>query len=116
MSFGLCCGTGRLVYARLKLGLLDPPSSNPYTKIPPSAANSAENRELAARTAREGVVLLTNPKKTLPLVSDRAYEYTPPAFVWLRFFGHLKAEMSLIHPQRAVWRTSTTVLQLETSI
>ena len=69
-SLGSCCGAGRLVYARLKLGLLDPPSSNPYTKIPPSAANSAENRELAARTAREGVVLLTNPKKTLPLVSN----------------------------------------------
>ena len=70
MSLGSRCGAGRLVYARLKLGLLDPPSSNPYTKIPPSAANSAENRELAARTAREGVVLLTNPKKTLPLVSN----------------------------------------------
>ena len=58
---------GRLVYARIKLGLLDPPDGNPYTKIPRSAANSAENRGLAVRTAQEGVVLLTNAKKTLPL-------------------------------------------------
>ena len=55
------------VYARLKLGLLDPPGANPYTSIPPSAANSAENRALAVQTAREGVVLLTNAKRVLPL-------------------------------------------------
>ena len=32
---------GRLVYARLKLGLLDPPEGNPYAQVPASAANSA---------------------------------------------------------------------------
>lgn len=66
---------GRLVYARIKLGLLDAPGAsiaNPYTKIPPSAANSAENRMLAVRTAQEGVILLTNAKKVLPL---KASEY-----------------------------------------
>ena len=56
-------------YARLKLGLLDPPEGNPYAQIPASAANSAENRALAIRTAREGIVLLTNPRKTLPLAA-----------------------------------------------
>jgi hypothetical protein len=46
-------GPGRLVYARLKLGLLDPPGGNPYASIPLSAANSPLHRALAVQTARE---------------------------------------------------------------
>ncbi len=40
---------------------------NPYLAIPRSAANSAAHRALALQTAREGIVLLTNPTQSLPL-------------------------------------------------
>lgn len=47
---------------------MDPPGLNPYTKIPRSAVNSWEHRELAIEAARQSVVLLTNsPPHALPL-------------------------------------------------
>ena len=65
----------RIFYARLKLGLLDPPGKNPYTKIPRSAANSWAHRALAISAASKGVVLLENTAGVLPL---RAGDYTTP--------------------------------------
>ena len=60
----------RLVLAQLRLGLLDPADDNPYTKIPPSAANSPAMRALALQAAREGIVLLNNDAGVLPLKID----------------------------------------------
>ena len=57
----------RLALAQLRLGLLDPPDRNPYASIPLSAANSLAHRTLALQTAREGIVLLSNPRSELPL-------------------------------------------------
>jgi hypothetical protein len=50
----------------MELGLFDPPEIQPYTKIPPQAANTKENQELALQLARESITLLKN-DGTLPL-------------------------------------------------
>ena len=60
----------RLFEARFRLGMFDPPDSNPYASIPLEANDSAANRGLAARAARESIVLLKNERNTLPLRKD----------------------------------------------
>ncbi len=56
----------RLFKARFQLGMFDPPSMVKYTQIPFSENDSAANRELARKVARETMVLLKN-DGTLPL-------------------------------------------------
>jgi len=58
---------GRLLTARFKLGMFDPPDMVKYSKIPYSVVDSAEHRELAAETARKSIVLLKNENHLLPL-------------------------------------------------
>ena len=60
----------RLFEARFRLGMFDPPEMNPYARIPVEVNDSAANRELAARAARESIVLLKNERNTLPLKKD----------------------------------------------
>ena len=50
----------RLFKARFQLGLFDPPSTVKYVQIPFSENDSAANRELARKAAREAMVLLKN--------------------------------------------------------
>jgi beta-glucosidase len=50
----------RLLTARIKLGMFDPPAMVPYSKIDPSELNSAAHRELALKLANESMVLLKN--------------------------------------------------------
>jgi beta-glucosidase len=50
----------RLFTARIRLGLFDPPSMVPYTKIDDGQLNSAAHRDLARRLADESMVLLKN--------------------------------------------------------
>ncbi len=56
----------RLFTARIRLGMFDPPSLNPYAKIDPSQLNSPAHRELARKLADESMVLLKN-DGTLPI-------------------------------------------------
>jgi beta-glucosidase len=61
---------GRLLSARFRLGMFDPPASVPYTQIPMSEVDSPEHRALALQTAREAIVLLKNRNHILPLGGD----------------------------------------------
>ncbi len=56
----------RLFTARIKLGMFDPPSMVPYSKIDESELNSPAHRALALKLANESMVLLKN-DGTLPL-------------------------------------------------
>ena len=57
----------RLLTARFKLGMFDPPSMVKYAQIPYSVNDSAAHRQLALETARKSIVLLKNEGKALPL-------------------------------------------------
>ncbi|HUV71204.1 MAG TPA: glycoside hydrolase family 3 C-terminal domain-containing protein [Terracidiphilus sp.] len=50
----------RLFTARMKLGMFDPPSMVPYTKIDEKLLNSAQHRALALKLGNESMVLLKN--------------------------------------------------------
>lgn len=56
----------RTFTARIKLGMFDPPSMVPYTRINPNQLNSPAHRALALKLANESMVLLKN-DGTLPL-------------------------------------------------
>ena len=60
----------RLFEARFRLGMFDPPEIVPYAKIPFSANDASDHRELALQAARESIVLLKNDNNTLPLRKD----------------------------------------------
>ncbi len=51
---------GRLMAARFRLGMFDPPELVPYTRISPDVVGSKEHVELARETARQSIVLLKN--------------------------------------------------------
>ncbi|MBN2162470.1 MAG: glycoside hydrolase family 3 C-terminal domain-containing protein [Pontiellaceae bacterium] len=50
----------RLMLARMKLGMFDPPESVPYAAIPYSVVDSPEHDELALEMARKSMTLLKN--------------------------------------------------------
>jgi beta-glucosidase len=60
----------RLMRARFKLGMFDPPEIVPYAQIPPDVVCCDEHRELALQMARESLVLLKNAGNVLPLPKD----------------------------------------------
>ena len=57
----------RLLTARFKLGMFDPPEMVPFNKIDLKVVDSKEHREIALHTARESIVLLKNENNLLPL-------------------------------------------------
>jgi beta-glucosidase len=64
----------RVLAARFRLGMFDPPEKNPYASITKSVVDSPEHRALALESTREALVLLKNdgvlpldPKKTKKL-------------------------------------------------
>jgi beta-glucosidase len=60
----------RLLTARFRLGMFDPPEMVRWTKIPYSVNDSPEHARLALQTARESIVLLKNEGSLLPLKKD----------------------------------------------
>lgn len=60
----------RLLEARFRLGMFDPPEMVPYSKIPFEANDSEEHRKLSLETARKSIVLLKNKNNALPLRKD----------------------------------------------
>ena len=57
----------RLFTARMKLGMFDPDSRVPFSKIPYSTVGSARSREQSIEMARKSIVLLKNENQLLPL-------------------------------------------------
>jgi beta-glucosidase len=58
---------GRLLTARFKLGMFDPPARVKYAQIPYSENDSPAHRQLALEAARRSIVLLKNEGALLPL-------------------------------------------------
>jgi len=57
----------RLMTARMRLGMFDPPEQVPFASISPEVVNCPAHRELALQVARESIVLLKNENQLLPL-------------------------------------------------
>ncbi|MDE3198010.1 MAG: glycoside hydrolase family 3 C-terminal domain-containing protein, partial [Acidobacteriota bacterium] len=57
----------RLMVARFKLGMFDPPERVPFSKIPYSEDDSEAHRQVSLEAARKSIVLLKNDKNTLPI-------------------------------------------------
>jgi beta-glucosidase len=57
----------RLLVARFKLGMFDPPAMVKYAQIPYSENDSPAHRQLAVETARKSIVLLKNQNRLPPL-------------------------------------------------
>jgi beta-glucosidase len=67
-----------LLRTKMKLGIFDPASSNPYSKISANVINSAEHRALSKEVALKSIVLLKN-NGALPLRTDlKKYFVTGP--------------------------------------
>ncbi len=60
----------RLLTARFRLGMFDPPEVVPYARIPYSVNDNPEHRALALEAARKSMVLLKNDGDLLPLRKD----------------------------------------------
>ncbi|HZE70459.1 MAG TPA: glycoside hydrolase family 3 C-terminal domain-containing protein [Pyrinomonadaceae bacterium] len=60
----------RLMTARFRLGMFDPPEMVPYARIPFSENDSPAHRALSLKAAQESIVLLKNENNTLPLKKD----------------------------------------------
>lgn len=57
----------RLLTARFRLGMFDPPGTVHWAQIPYSVVNDSEHQRLAVETARKSIVLLKNEDGILPL-------------------------------------------------
>ena len=57
----------RVLEARFRLGMFDPPDKVPFASIPYSVVDSREHRELSLQAARESIVLIKNANHLLPL-------------------------------------------------
>ena len=58
---------GRVLTARMRLGIFDSGKDNPYTRISPNVIGSKEQTDLALQMAREAIVLMKNQGGILPL-------------------------------------------------
>ena len=84
----------RLMTARFRLGMFDPPEMVPYARIPFSENDSAAHHQLALKTARESIVLLKNANRTLPLKKDLKSiavigpNADAPEVLWGNYYGY----------------------------
>jgi beta-glucosidase len=64
-----------LLTTRFKLGLFDPDSMNPYSRIPESIVNCQKHKNLAREAAAKSIVLLQNKNNVLPLDKNIKHLY-----------------------------------------
>ncbi|MDF1574270.1 MAG: glycoside hydrolase family 3 C-terminal domain-containing protein [Bacteroidales bacterium] len=62
--------TGRLMLARMKLGMFDPDEMLPWSSIPVDTLAAEAHKEIAREMARKSMVLLKNDRNTLPLSKE----------------------------------------------
>jgi len=68
-------GVTTIFKTRFKLGMFDPPNTNPYDTIGINVINSQKHRALAREAAEKSIVLLKNTKNTLPLKKNTKFIY-----------------------------------------
>ncbi|MFW5922970.1 MAG: glycoside hydrolase family 3 C-terminal domain-containing protein [Planctomycetota bacterium] len=61
----------RVLRARFKLGMFDPPEQVPYASIPAEVVGCEEHAAISRQMARESIVLLKNEDDCLPLDDDQ---------------------------------------------
>jgi beta-glucosidase len=63
-----------LFYTRMRLGLFDPESMNPFAQLDPAAVvQSAEHRQMSLEAAQRSYVLLKNDNHFLPFKTGRKF-------------------------------------------
>ena len=106
----------RLLTAKFRLGMFDPPERVAYARIPFSQNDTPEHRRLALQTARESIVLLKNANRTLPLKKDLKSiavigpNADSPEVMWGNYNGHPSVLTTpLAGIQRAVSKNTKVV-------
>lgn len=95
----------RVLKVRFRLGEFDPPDMVPYNKISPAVIDSAAHRDLALRTARESIVLLTNKNGFLPLDKTKIKTVAvigPHADVALMGIGYTGLASNFVKPLQGI--------------
>jgi beta-glucosidase len=101
----------RLFTARIRLGMFDPPSMVPYSRIPQSELNSPAHRELALHLAEESMVLLKN-DGVLPLKSVKHIAVVGPladqtAVLLGNYNGYPTHTVTLLEGMKAAFPNAT---------
>ena len=114
----------RLFASRIKLGVLDPPYMNPYSKISMDVVDSEKHKSLAHEIARQSIVLLKNENKILPLKKAvRSIAVIGPNANFSRFGTYsgtpsvnitpLEGIKTVIPDAKIVYSQGTTILETE---
>ena len=104
---------GRVLAARFRLGMFDPPERNPYASIPMSVVDGPEHRELSRAAARESLVLLKN-EGVLPLDPNKTKKLAiigPAAGTFLHgSAGYHGSNNHLITPRDGILQRAGTAM------
>jgi beta-glucosidase len=67
----------RTLSVRFRLGVYNPREESPFVHINMSVVGSSEHINLATEAARQGIVLLKNDRRALPLNADELQHHLP---------------------------------------
>ena len=86
----------RIFVTRIKLGVFDPPSMNPYSKISKDVVDSKPHKELAHEIALQSIVLLKNENDVLPLQKTLNQLQLLVQMQTFADLGHIQESLQLI--------------------